>query len=66
MVNDKALYWRVDPRLREQRQAEWNRPVAWPLAGVVLLALALVGAARRSWKARERITATPLGQGQGR
>jgi hypothetical protein len=66
VVNDKALYWRVDPKLREQRQAEWNRPVAWPLAALVLLALALLGAARRSWKARERITATPVGQGQGR
>jgi hypothetical protein len=40
--------------------------VAWPLAALVLLALALLGAARRSWKARERITATPVGQGQGR
>jgi ABC-type transport system substrate-binding protein len=62
VIGDKALYWRVDPALRVQRQAEWNQPVAWPLAVLVLAAAALAWTARRSWKARERVTAKPVAE----
>jgi ABC-type transport system substrate-binding protein len=62
VIGDKALYWRVDPALRVQRQAEWNRPVAWPLAVLVVAAIALAWAAQRSWKARERVTAKPVAE----
>jgi oligopeptide transport system substrate-binding protein len=30
-------YQRVDAALREQRRAEWNRPVLWPLLAIVLV-----------------------------
>ena len=57
LIRDMAKYYRVDPELRARKQAEWNRPIVWPLAVLALLALALVWAARRSFKARETATA---------
>jgi ABC-type transport system substrate-binding protein len=60
LFNDRAMYWRVDPVERAKRQAEWNRPVWWPLAVLVLGALAVLWGARRSYVARERMTAKPV------
>jgi ABC-type transport system substrate-binding protein len=49
-------YQRVDAALREQRRAEWNRPVVWP---VLLLALVLGAAIWPAWQGyRRRETAT--------
>jgi hypothetical protein len=49
-------YQRVDAALREQRRAEWNRPVLWPL---LLLALAFAAAIWPAWRSyRRRETAT--------
>ena len=57
MIRDMAKYYRVDPALRAARQAEWNHPIYWPLAGLALVGLGLVWAARRSHRARETATA---------
>ncbi len=57
LIRDMAKYYRVDPALRAQRQAEWNAPVRWPLAFVGLALLALVAWALRNWRARETATA---------
>ena len=35
LIRDMAKYYRVDPALRVAKQAEWNKPVWWPM---VLLA----------------------------
>ena len=59
MIRDMAKYYRVDPTLRVQKQAEWNRPVWWPLLLLLGLALALALLARRNYTARERTTARP-------
>ena len=60
---------RVDPELRARKQAEWNRPVLWPMALLIVGGLALVGVARRSFRQREAATAKrglhPSGQAQG-
>jgi ABC-type transport system substrate-binding protein len=56
-VYDHSLYYRVDPALRAAKQAEWNRPVYWPLLLIVAAALALVWVARRGFVARERAVA---------
>jgi ABC-type transport system substrate-binding protein len=57
MIRDMAKYYRVDPALRTQKQAEWNHPIRWPLALLAVAALALVWVARRSFRARETATA---------
>ncbi|HSW05601.1 ABC transporter substrate-binding protein [Aquabacterium sp.] len=57
VIRDMAKYYRVDPALRAQKQAEWNHPIAWPMALLALGALALVWIARRSFRQRETATA---------
>jgi len=57
MIRDMAKYYRVDAALRAQKQAEWNHPVVWPMALLVLAALALAWVARRSFRLRETATA---------
>lgn len=55
MIRDPGRYMRLDVEARVARQAEWNRPVWWPLvAGIAALAL-LVAAAVRSFRRRERL-----------
>jgi ABC-type transport system substrate-binding protein len=57
IANNGLKYQRVEPALRRQRQAEWNRPVLWPVAlGAGLLALSLVPAVV-AFRRRERQTA---------
>lgn len=60
VVRDQAKYYRIDPALRAQRQAEWNRPVWWPVLLAVPLLLWLAWVARRSYRAREQLTAKPV------
>ncbi|MFN7086745.1 MAG: ABC transporter substrate-binding protein [Burkholderiales bacterium] len=38
MANNGLKYQRIDPQLREKLRLEWNRPVIWPVA-LILLAL---------------------------
>jgi ABC-type transport system substrate-binding protein len=57
LIRDMAKYYRVDPELRAANQAEWNRPVLWPMALLAAAGLALALLARRSFKARETATA---------
>lgn len=57
MIRNPLQYLKIDPRLRAQKQAEWNRPVWWPLLLIgILLALA-VWPAYVAWKRREQATA---------
>ena len=54
MARNTLKYVRVDPALRERKREEWNRPVEWPLA-LIVLALALASApAYLSYRRRER------------
>jgi ABC-type transport system substrate-binding protein len=59
LIRDMAKYYRVDPALRVAKQAEWNKPVWWPMVVLLLLVLAMVWAARRGYRRRQRATATP-------
>ncbi|VAX10818.1 ABC transporter, substrate-binding protein (cluster 5, nickel/peptides/opines) [hydrothermal vent metagenome] len=40
MANNALMYRRLDPALREQKRAQWNPPVVWPLA-LLFIALAV-------------------------
>ena len=57
LVRDLAKYYRIDPALRVAKQAEWNRPIWWPLTVLLAGALVLIGVARRSYRARQQATA---------
>lgn len=57
MIRDMAMYYRVDPVLRARKQAEWNHPIQWPLALLVLALLALAWLAWRGFRLRESATA---------
>jgi ABC-type transport system substrate-binding protein len=57
MVNDRLQYFKVDPALRAQKIAEWNRPVWWPLWLIALALAASVLPVLRLWRRRERETA---------
>jgi ABC-type transport system substrate-binding protein len=59
MVRDQAKYYRVDPAVRAVKQAEWNRPVWWPLLAIAAGALLLVALAWRGYRVRQRLTAKP-------
>jgi len=54
---DMAKYYRLDPQLRAAKWVEWNRPVAWPVLLLGLLALWVAWRVRVNWRARERATA---------
>ncbi len=57
VIRDMGRYYRVDPVVRVQKQAEWNRPIWWPLMALMAIGVALLVLARRSQSAREERTA---------
>jgi len=57
LVRDLAKYYRVDPAMRVSKQAEWNRPVWWPVLLLFAGAAALLWIARRSYRLRQQATA---------
>ena len=55
MANNGLKYLRIDPRLREARRAQWNRPHVWPLLAIgAVLVLALLPA---GWVWRRKLYA---------
>jgi ABC-type transport system substrate-binding protein len=56
-ANDRALYYRIDAATRTAKQAEWNKPIWWPLLLIAAAALAMAWVARRGFVARERASA---------
>jgi hypothetical protein len=57
LVRDHGRYLRLDVQDRVASLAAWNKPVWWPLALIVALALALVAVARSHFRRRERTNA---------
>jgi ABC-type transport system substrate-binding protein len=57
MLRDMARFYRIDPAMRAQKQAEWNRPAWWPPILLVLLLVGAVWGARRTFRRRERLNA---------
>ncbi len=55
MANNTLKYKRIDPVLRAEMRALWNRPVLWPLWGMLLLlVLVILPAAYTYWR-REHV-----------
>jgi ABC-type transport system substrate-binding protein len=59
MARNELKYYRIDPQQRAQRRAEWNRPVVWPIAFIVLVLVAAFAPAVISYRRRERTAARP-------
>ena len=59
MVRDMIRYHRIDPALRTRRQAEWNRPITWPLWVFAAAGLALAVFGRHAYRRREGAVALP-------
>ena len=57
IVRNHIAYLRLDPALRAQKIAEWNKPVWWPLPLMALVLAGLVAPAWFVWRRRERQTA---------
>ncbi len=57
LIRDHGRYLRLDVADRMAAQAEWNRPVWWPLFAIGAALLALVLLARAQFRRRERTNA---------
>jgi ABC-type transport system substrate-binding protein len=57
LIRDHGRYLRVDVKERLAAHASWNKPVWWPLFGMLALAGALVLIARNHFRKRERTNA---------
>jgi len=57
MANNALKYRRIDPELRVRLQAEWNRPVRWPLGLLAVLLLAVLLPAWIGYQRRQRMPA---------
>ncbi len=57
MARNDLKYKTIDAALREQRRAEWNRPVIWPLAAALLVLALTALPAVVTWRRRERAAA---------
>jgi hypothetical protein len=54
IANNGLKYQRIDPVLRARLRGEWNRPVAWPAAALILIAGIFVVPAFSTWRKKER------------
>jgi oligopeptide transport system substrate-binding protein len=57
MARNRIKYLRVDPARREALREEWNRPVLWPVALIVLVLILASLPAVASYRRRERAAA---------
>ena len=57
MANNSLKYRRIDPELRARLQAEWNKPVRWPLLLLAVVLLLLVMPAYLGFRKHQRMPA---------
>jgi ABC-type transport system substrate-binding protein len=63
MVRDQAQYYRLDTADRSRSLRQWNAPIYWPVALLLLTVAAMAWWAVRVFKARERQTALLASRG---
>ena len=57
MANNALKYRRIDPALRERLQAEWNKPVLWPIIALLVLVLMVLLPAFVAFRRKQRMSA---------
>ena len=57
MARNTLKYKTIDPKLRAQKQREWNQPVLWPVALLLLVLVLSAIPAWRSYVARQQAAA---------
>lgn len=60
MTHDLLKYTSLEPAGRLAYQAQWNRPLLWPLALVAALVLGLALLVRKVWRGRQNQTAVEV------
>jgi peptide/nickel transport system substrate-binding protein len=53
MANNTLKYKRVEPKLRDEKRIEWNKPVWWPIAFIVIFLIVILLPAIISFRRRE-------------
>ncbi|MEM6998540.1 MAG: ABC transporter substrate-binding protein [Pseudomonadota bacterium] len=54
MANNKLKYRRIEPQQRSEKRIEWNNPVWWPIALVVILLIVILLPGFISYRRREK------------
>lgn len=60
MANNALKYRRVDPVMRAELQANWNKPVLWPLMVLLVMILLVIMPAFISYRRRQKLPAYRL------
>ena len=53
MANNTLKYKRLDPQLRAQKRAEWNKPVTWPIYLLIIVLVVVIAPAVISYRRKE-------------
>jgi len=53
MANNTLKYKRLDPKLRAEKRRAWNKPITWPLWGMLVIFIALILPGIISYKRKE-------------
>ena len=53
MANNTLKYKRIEPKLRTEKRAEWNQPIWWPIALIILLVVLILLPAIISYRRKE-------------
>ncbi len=57
IANNTLKYKRVDPELRAELRAQWNRPVLWPIVLLLVIFVISIVPAVQAFRRRERMAA---------
>ncbi len=57
MANNTLKYKRLDPEVRVRKRAEWNPPVVWPVAALLVMLMVSAVPAYITHRRRERSAA---------
>jgi hypothetical protein len=52
MANNTLKYKRIDPQLREELRAKWNKPIIWPIILIVVVLIAAALPAVQTYRAK--------------